>query len=117
MTRPPQEHIWAYEKWMRLTPAEQQACVEWERQKIESQSEVSAEMERRDKARRTLQAAVKSGAIARPDTCERCGAKPQARREIQAHHADYSKPLEVSWLCRDCHQKHHKTLRTGWGPE
>lgn len=43
--------------------------------------------------------AIKSGRLVRPDRCEACGkvTKPHA-----AHH-DYSRPLEVRWLCRACH--------------
>lgn len=35
--------------------------------------------------------------------CRECGSQ-----DSQKHHADYSKPLEVEWLCRDCHEKLHK---------
>ena len=38
--------------------------------------------------------------------CERCGA-PKAH----AHHDDYSKPLDVRWLCRKHHMEHHKGVR------
>jgi len=37
--------------------------------------------------------------VAKP--CEVCGAYP-----TEGHHPDYTKPLEVQWLC----QKHHKEL-------
>lgn len=37
-----------------------------------------------------------------PLPCEACG-----EGKVQMHHEDYSKPLEVIWLCEDCHYKAH----------
>lgn len=37
--------------------------------------------------------------------CEVCGAS-----KVEAHHTDYSKPLEVMWLCRKHHAQIHRTL-------
>lgn len=37
--------------------------------------------------------------------CEVCGEK------AQAHHDDYSKPLEVRWLCPKHHSEHHVEVR------
>jgi ribosomal protein S27AE len=54
------------------------------------------------KARRKLQAEVRAGRIVR-QPCEACG-KPAAH----AHHDDYSKPLEVRWLCPLCHAAAHR---------
>ena len=34
--------------------------------------------------------------------CRDCGDK-----KSEMHHADYSKPLDVTWLCRTCHLKWH----------
>lgn len=34
--------------------------------------------------------------------CEFCG-----REDVHAHHKDYSKPLEVIWLCPKCHHRLH----------
>lgn len=45
--------------------------------------------------------AVKRGQLTKPDTCERC----PRRGRLEAHHADYDKPLDVNWLCRRCHQQ------------
>jgi hypothetical protein len=44
---------------------------------------------------------IRSGRIAR-QPCEVCGSIPS-----QGHHPDYSKPLEVQWLCRKHHQELH----------
>lgn len=38
--------------------------------------------------------------------CEICGSK-----EVQAHHDDYSKLLDVRWLCVTHHAEHHKRER------
>ena len=46
-----------------------------------------------------LNNAVKLGKIIRPDSCEVC----ETPGAVQGHHSDYSKPLEVRWLCRSCH--------------
>lgn len=36
------------------------------------------------------------------EDCEDCG-----NPDSQMHHEDYDKPLEVTWLCRDCHLQLH----------
>ena len=38
--------------------------------------------------------------------CEKCG-DPKA----QGHHDDYSKPLDVRWLCAFHHREHHAKAR------
>jgi hypothetical protein len=35
--------------------------------------------------------------------CEKCG----ATELVEMHHHDYAKPLDVIWLCRDCHLDEH----------
>ena len=32
--------------------------------------------------------------------------------EVEMHHPDYDRPLDVVWKCRPCHLKHHKESRT-----
>ena len=49
--------------------------------------------------------AVRDGRVIKPESCERCGTE-SAR--IHGHHHDYAKPLEVEWLCPQCHTEAHK---------
>ncbi len=57
----------------------------------------------------TVRKAVLDGTIQKPDCCSRCDRTDQ---RICGHHPDYSKPLEVEWLCSSCHVKlHHKQRR------
>jgi hypothetical protein len=50
--------------------------------------------------------ALKRGSLVRPDECSHCGAVASTD-PIQALHPDYSKPLDVVWLCRACHRREH----------
>lgn len=59
-------------------------------------------------ARLAVRNAVDAGDLIRPLQCRRCAESPAPRRDgrsrIQAHHSDYSKPLQVEWLCPNCHE-------------
>jgi len=53
--------------------------------------------------------AIKNGKLI-PQPCEKCGFNGKAsngRNLVHAHHDDYSKPLEVRWLCYYCHYEEH----------
>lgn len=52
--------------------------------------------------------AVASGELARPLECSECR---RVHRQIQGHHEDYAKPLDVVWLCPSCHQRRHRFSR------
>jgi hypothetical protein len=38
--------------------------------------------------------------------CARCGTK----NNIQSHHEDYSRKLDVTWLCISCHGIRHQEI-------
>ena len=54
-------------------------------------------------ARGVSAAAIKCGFIAKPSKCAGCHRKTST----QAHHEDYTKPLDVVFLCKSCHTKRH----------
>jgi len=41
--------------------------------------------------------------IIEKEPCEKCG----STKNIHGHHKDYSKPLDVNWLCCPCHKEEH----------
>lgn len=53
----------------------------------------------REKAKKLVRTAVLKGKLIKPDKCSKCGNKGK----VEAHHENYSKPLEVVWLCKKCH--------------
>lgn len=57
---------------------------------------------KRKKARSILNHYLRDNNIHR-QPCEICGNK-----KAEAHHDDYDKPLEIRWLCFNCHRQWHK---------
>ena len=53
------------------------------------------------RARQAVRRAIRSGALVKKP-CEKCGCV-----KVDAHHDDYSKPLDVRWLCRLHHLIEH----------
>jgi hypothetical protein len=68
-----------------------------ERQKAKAPEKIAA--------RQAVQVAIAAGRLVK-QPCATCGAG-----KVQAHHRDYSKPLEVVWLCVPCHNAEHRRLR------
>jgi hypothetical protein len=73
------------------------------------------------KARNPLQAkawmavykAVRSGRLKR-QPCSKCGSE----EHVQAHHHDYTKPLDIVWECFRCHREtEHGQVVTQWRPK
>lgn len=67
-----------------------------ERERVASRKRV---WDKKREARYQLNLAVRRGDLVRPSLCSQCGSSGK----ITAHHTDYSKPLEVIWLCYVCH--------------
>ncbi len=59
------------------------------------------------RANQILQGMVSAGKIKKPKNCEDCN-KNVPRNILHGHHEDYSKPLEVNWLCPPCHGDKHR---------
>lgn len=51
--------------------------------------------------------AIRLGKLTR-QPCEKCGSTTR----VEAHHDDYSKPLDVRWLCHIHHGEHHAARKT-----
>lgn len=54
------------------------------------------------KAQTKVGNALRDGKI-KKKPCFMCGAE----KHVHAHHRDYSKPLDITWLCAKCHHRLH----------
>jgi hypothetical protein len=79
-------------------------AVRCPRPKTKRDPEVSRNYYQRNKDKfRAHQRAARAetkGIIVSPGACEWCGLNIA---KLEKHHEDYSKPLQVTWLCRACH--------------
>lgn len=54
--------------------------------------------------------AIRAGLLVRPMVCTQCG----NQGKIEAAHHDYSRPLDVRWLCKSCHTRWDRAVpKTG----
>jgi len=58
-------------------------------------------------ARVALGNTLRDGRVVRPEHCEMCATACAPH----GHHDDYSKPLDVLWVCTTCHAAIHKYWR------
>lgn len=61
------------------------------------------EYQLKQSVRATTRNYIKMGILIK-EQCKVCG----TNENIEAHHEDYTKPLDVTWLCRKHHREHHK---------
>ena len=84
-----------------------------ERPALKASRSVVSNRKHRDKypekyaAKSAVRNAIRAGTLSRPSTCSKCGNGGL----IHGHHEDYSKPLDVIWLCRPCHTALHVAKR------
>lgn len=78
-------------------PAKQRAAQAKAREKWRIKAE------KRYKAQQAVKNALKSGKLIRWPGCAAC----KRKRNLEAHHYDYDRPLDVTWLCIKCHKAAH----------
>lgn len=76
-------------------------CPRCTRARRVNYAELPSAGKQRANARSYLNQYLRRGKIAKLP-CAECGA-----HDVEAHHADYAQPLEVTWLCRPCHLRLH----------
>lgn len=54
-----------------------------------------------------VRVAIRNGRLIRPSECEQC----HISCNPDAHHDDYDRPLDVRWLCAECHMRLHSDQR------
>lgn len=90
-------HTAALRRTLRKNPQISEALSERDRARRRNADELI-----KIRAREKVRAAVRYGKLKR-DACEKCG-----RKDTHGHHDDYSKPLEVRWLCPVHHGEEHR---------
>ena len=64
------------------------------------------------KAHNLVNNGIRDGKISSKNSCEECFSE----FSFEAHHDDYSKPLDVRWLCALCHKRWHSENGEGLNP-
>lgn len=79
---------------------------EWEKNNLDRSRELKLNWIKNNpikrKAHIIIGNAIRDGKL-KKNPCEVCG-----KLKVHAHHEDYNKPLEVTWLCVDHHYERHR---------
>lgn len=84
--------------------------AQWSRGHRLRHSEMSETQRRKAVARAYANVYLKRGKLTK-QPCESCGVE-----KAEMHHDDYSKPIDIRWLCRACHVAHHTSPRSAPKP-
>lgn len=77
-------------------------CMYAARRAAPTRANLGVRTEEANTAYRLLHSAIRSGIVPKPDQCQRCG---RGGCRIEGAHHDYTKPLDVEWLCVPCHRR------------
>lgn len=94
-----QEHEVQYQ--LKYISTHRDKVAQWHRNSL-----AKPENRAKNRTRGITQNAIRSGKLVKPDNCEHCGESVR----LYAHHHDYTKPLEVEFLCSRCHGAVHRAL-------
>lgn len=83
----------------------------WSQRNSEKSTEIKRDWNGRNPhktlAKQVINNAVRNGKIIKPNACQIC----EATEDLHGHHHDYTKPLDVWWLCPSCHHLLHRLER------
>lgn len=96
--RKAQKKLWAEKNKEKLKEYRKSYAVAYRLRKVKEQH-----------ARGLVHTAIRNGSLKREDICSEC----HLTGLIHAHHNDYDKPLEVEWLCHQCHFDKHLKKKGG----
>jgi len=90
----------AAKKWSRDNPEKRKIIRDRNRKSTPWQfDKYKSENQGKIKCRDTVNQLIDKGELIRKD-CEICG-----KKRADAHHSDYSKPLQIKWLCHEHHMQ------------
>lgn len=96
----------AYDRARSLLPHRQEMARKRSNMYAKPASVWRTKNEEKYKAHSAVSNALRDGKMMKPLACEACAREVR----LQGHHDDYSKPLEVIWLCAPCHGERHRWL-------
>jgi len=109
------ERVRAYDRLRGRTEERKAGVRKRGREKSREYAHIKKEWQERNphkcQARTKVGNALRAGTLKKPELCFDCKKKCE---RLHGHHEDYSKPLDVLWLCCDCHKLRHRKYTDGF---